>query len=443
MGSLVDPALHARNSASDASQDELAEHAIASPPYYEEDVSFDPYDYFADLEYNTDGYDDAPILVDGRREGLKRKRKKADNDASPRRQKEDKRGNPKLSHDATVLWRKREKVDDGKPPCNLAIQDPEIVALLQDWRERFRNNPGPVIPRPAPRSQPDNDIREDLREVWNLSDMLSSQTISDLKRLVQGGERGDLGSSEALQKIMAAGSLPTEHNQFDRKDGEASPCKLLQERDQLDRISESVLGVMHVHSTLSVRETSVSSVPVAALQDFIGDMTLSSHIQDCIESNQLQFNQTISTSSTSPAGRVTAHDASTTVDVSQRTRIVVEVRIPLKASGADEEGTSSVQHKVVSKLSRDKSSGNPVSSRGSAKPTVPSSPAVKSGASSKKRKAATEDGDGTRQTKKRICKEEETDSKPQPSECAVIQSQRDKVRRTRSTRSGKVWRKLS
>lgn len=242
--------------------------------------------------------------------------------------------------------------------------------------------------------------------------------------------------------IVAAGSLPTEHNQFDRKDGEASLCQLLQE-DQLDQISESVLGVMQVHSTPSVRETSPPSVPVAALQDSIGDMTLSSHIRECIESNQLQINRSISTSSTSPEGRVTAHDASTTVDVSQRTRIVVVVRIPLKASGTDEERSSSVQHKVVTKLSRGKSSGKLVNSRGAANPTVPSSSAVKSGASSKKRKAATEDGDGTRQTRKRICKEGETDSKPQASECAVIQSQRNKVRSTRTTRSGKVWRKLS
>jgi hypothetical protein len=133
--------------------DDLAEHAVASPTLAacaaDDDAEWDRFDYFNDLEYASDGYDDAKFevhTVKDAQTGQKRKR-----DTKPVRST---RKRPRPSHHADgiatnpdalavlgqspVVWRSQS--DRGTQP-KMLDNNAKAYTLLGDWRERLPDTP--------------------------------------------------------------------------------------------------------------------------------------------------------------------------------------------------------------------------------------------------------------------------------------------------------------
>lgn len=125
--------------------DDLAEHAVASPPpttYADEDAAedWDRFDYFNDLEYASDGYDDAVFEVHDAKDakvGEKRKRH-----MQPSRSK--KRQRVLGATEAAVLgmspiaW--RSQTNRGTQP-KLLDENARTYTVLQDWRNKLKETP--------------------------------------------------------------------------------------------------------------------------------------------------------------------------------------------------------------------------------------------------------------------------------------------------------------
>lgn len=128
--------------------DDLAEHAVASPPpiMYDEDAleEFDRFDYFNDLEYDSDGYFD-DILAPGEKDknaqvGQKRKRGAvAGRSKKKQRLSEGQDESGSTSVDSPVVW--RSQADRDVQPKSLP-EDAKSVALLKDWREKLDKDSG-------------------------------------------------------------------------------------------------------------------------------------------------------------------------------------------------------------------------------------------------------------------------------------------------------------
>jgi hypothetical protein len=133
--------------------DDLAEHAVASPTLAacaaDDDAEWDRFDYFNDLEYASDGYDDAKFevhTVKDAQTGQKRKR-----DTKPLRST---RKRPRPSHNADgiatnqdalavlgqspVVWRSQS--DRGTQP-KMLDDNAKAYTLLGDWRDKLPDTP--------------------------------------------------------------------------------------------------------------------------------------------------------------------------------------------------------------------------------------------------------------------------------------------------------------
>ncbi|USP77694.1 hypothetical protein yc1106_04968 [Curvularia clavata] len=128
--------------------DDLAEHAVASPPPAtcgDEDMEedWDRFDYFNDLEYASDGYDDTtfqPLDVKGAKTGLKRKRmarrrpdkrKEAETNTSARTE-------PTPPGHPPIVW--RSQADRGTKTKTLE-DNAQPYALFKNWREKLTDTP--------------------------------------------------------------------------------------------------------------------------------------------------------------------------------------------------------------------------------------------------------------------------------------------------------------
>ncbi|KAI0581229.1 hypothetical protein Alg130_06686 [Pyrenophora tritici-repentis] len=129
--------------------DDLAEHAVASPPPAtcgDEDAEedWDRFDYFNDLEYASDGYDDATFQahdVKGAKAGMKRKRGVKSLPATKRRT--TKRDSAQTEPTAVVahspiVW--RSQADRGAKPKMLE-ENAQPYALFKNWREKLAHIP--------------------------------------------------------------------------------------------------------------------------------------------------------------------------------------------------------------------------------------------------------------------------------------------------------------
>lgn len=140
--------------------DDLAEHAVASPPPAtcgDEDMEddWDRFDYFNDLEYASDGYDDTtfqPVDVKGAKTGLKRKRivrHRSGNNTSARTK-------PTAPGHSPIVW--RSQADRGIKPKMLE-DNAQPYALLKNWREKLTDTPewakGSPISHGAPSLTPE------------------------------------------------------------------------------------------------------------------------------------------------------------------------------------------------------------------------------------------------------------------------------------------------
>jgi hypothetical protein len=147
--------------------DDLAEHAVASPPPAtcgDEDMEddWDRFDYFNDLEYGSDGYDDAKtqaLHVKGAKAGLKRKRAVTTAPAKKRLAKESvsTRTEPTPPGHSPIVWRSQTKrgiepqtLDDNAQPYALFKNWREKLADIPDWAKGSPpSSPGTLSSRPG------------------------------------------------------------------------------------------------------------------------------------------------------------------------------------------------------------------------------------------------------------------------------------------------------
>ena len=149
--------------------DDLAEHAVASPPpttYADEDAAedWDRFDYFNDLEYASDGYDDVVFQVQdakGAKIGEKRKRH-----VKPSHSKKKQRLTGDIEAAASsmspIVW--RSQASRGLQP-KLLDDNAQTYTVLQDWRKKLKDTPqwarrSPPQPPSAQAAREQKDIAE-------------------------------------------------------------------------------------------------------------------------------------------------------------------------------------------------------------------------------------------------------------------------------------------
>ncbi|KAF2184087.1 hypothetical protein K469DRAFT_580611 [Zopfia rhizophila CBS 207.26] len=131
--------------------DDLAEHTVNSPPpttYADEDAipDWDRFDYYNDLEYASDGYNDDNFYIHGSRTaktGQKRKRRGGDRHGKKNQKLEGGQRVTSRTESPTpgwppVVWRSQAEREK-KPKQFEDIQEP--FALLRDWKERLDHTP--------------------------------------------------------------------------------------------------------------------------------------------------------------------------------------------------------------------------------------------------------------------------------------------------------------
>ncbi|KAH8726563.1 hypothetical protein GQ44DRAFT_613803 [Phaeosphaeriaceae sp. PMI808] len=129
--------------------DDLAEHAVASPPpttYGDDDMlpDWDRFDYFNDLEYASDGYDDATFQPHDSKDvkiGQKRKRVAQGGSSNKKRRLAESERMPAdssvVAH-SPIVWRSQ---NDRKPKQRLLADNAQPYALLKDWRDYLTDTP--------------------------------------------------------------------------------------------------------------------------------------------------------------------------------------------------------------------------------------------------------------------------------------------------------------
>ena len=134
-------------------QDDLAEHSVASPPRIDIDTgyeSYDPFDYWEDIENCTDGYVDslgsgsaaAPVAS-----GIGSKRKRSCTEEQGRKKLRAERAGPgaqAICNVPPVTWRsskeKRRDINTDRQVSEKDLGAP--IAIFKDWRERFGDASG-------------------------------------------------------------------------------------------------------------------------------------------------------------------------------------------------------------------------------------------------------------------------------------------------------------
>jgi hypothetical protein len=126
--------------------DDLAEHAVPSPPpttYGDDDdvAEWDRFDYFNDLEYASDGYDDAkfaPHDANDGRAGQKRKREMHTGRSKKKRRTTEAALGEAVAAHSPVVWRSQH---DRVPTRRVLDRNAQPYALLSDWREKLADTP--------------------------------------------------------------------------------------------------------------------------------------------------------------------------------------------------------------------------------------------------------------------------------------------------------------
>jgi site-specific DNA-cytosine methylase len=129
--------------------DDLAEHAVASPPpttYGDDDAQqeWDRFDYFNDLEYASDGYDDATFQPHNAKDaqiGQKRKRVVRSGHSSKKPRTMERGPTPvdtAVAVHSPVVWRSQ---SDRQPEQKLLADDAQSYAVLKNWREKLADTP--------------------------------------------------------------------------------------------------------------------------------------------------------------------------------------------------------------------------------------------------------------------------------------------------------------
>ncbi|KAJ9645996.1 hypothetical protein H2201_008244 [Coniosporium apollinis] len=195
--------------------DDLAERAVASPIPLENDddlLDYDQFDYWEDIEYNDDGFNDAEprrsrkrAEPDTEKAGLKRK--KAFASSSPQKRLKAASGEACPASGAesptpTVVWRTHR---EEKGPPTIENFD-RSFALLKDWRERYADSSGfktAKSPNSTPRenvalSEPFSPPSDSEDEVVRMDvDVLKAALRNNLARL--GAAPEDIDETTLLE----------------------------------------------------------------------------------------------------------------------------------------------------------------------------------------------------------------------------------------------------
>ena len=131
-------------------QEDLATHTIPSPPFIDSDLDHDKSPDLSDWEYDTDDYWDHNDLSKRKHHNAGENTNKINNGPKNKRRKLDSKeyipgfsleGEGSNTAALTVIWKtKRDQLIPPEEPIVKAGQG-EKVALLKDWRERFKSQP--------------------------------------------------------------------------------------------------------------------------------------------------------------------------------------------------------------------------------------------------------------------------------------------------------------
>lgn len=133
-------------------QDDLAEHTVASPPQINaitSDDSYDPFDYWEDIENCTDGYVDSLGPQSSRaatasRTNQKRKSSYTNEIACKERRIQGSGSDAAISEIPPVSWKsakeKRPHISESRQVQKSNLGNP--ITICKDWRERFKDKPG-------------------------------------------------------------------------------------------------------------------------------------------------------------------------------------------------------------------------------------------------------------------------------------------------------------
>jgi hypothetical protein len=177
--------------------DDLAEHAVASPPPTtygddEEVTEWDRFDYFNDIEYASDGYDDALFLahdVKGAKAGEKRKRAVTSSHSRKRRKTTEGAPMPAVVIHSPVVWRSQA---DRAPKQRMLGRNVQPYALLSDWREKLADTPHWA--RGAPPKPPSAQLDEEgvISELPTpTADLLDEADMADGEEMDQDEDEGE------------------------------------------------------------------------------------------------------------------------------------------------------------------------------------------------------------------------------------------------------------
>jgi hypothetical protein len=175
--------------------DDLAEHAVASPPpvAYDDDRldEWDRFDYFNDLEYDFEGYDDANFVTHNGASGHPKIGQKRKRGAVPGRSSKKQKlvsGAAKPEQDVAwlsnspIVW--RAQADRGMTARPLP-EDTEPYAVLKDWREtlakapNWTRRPGKLAPL-APNIHVDEE-EQDWADEESMEEENNSEDAPDLE----------------------------------------------------------------------------------------------------------------------------------------------------------------------------------------------------------------------------------------------------------------------
>jgi len=220
--------------------DDLAEHAVASPPPAtcgdaDAEEDWDRFDYFNDLEYASDGYDDATFQAHdakGAKAGMKRKRSVKGLAARKRinREHASAQTEPTVVAHSPIVW--RSQADRGAKPRMLE-DNAQSYALFKNWREKLADTPdwakaSPPSP-PGAESSPLDKGKGNLAFVTKpASPPYDDDNHNEEEEEVEGDEEDDAMDQEeatidkdmlmaALQRQLAAAGGPLsnmDHNQL-------------------------------------------------------------------------------------------------------------------------------------------------------------------------------------------------------------------------------------
>jgi hypothetical protein len=202
--------------------DDLAEHAVASPPpasYGEDDDEWDRFDYWNDLEYASDGYDDATFQAQTAKDTQigqtrKRKRKAGTSDGTKRRKSAggaDSVSRPALLTHSPIVWRAQ---SDREMAPRFLDDNAQSYALLKNWREKLADTPrwarGSPAESPSARSggASVSELPSPSADLLDGPELADGEEMDEEEEEEEGMEVSQEALMAALQRQLAAAGGP-------------------------------------------------------------------------------------------------------------------------------------------------------------------------------------------------------------------------------------------